>query len=578
MRCGLLWRSDIHPFVSFSLEVVWLNGKCHLRMPPFVEAPESSFMNWSKSRTVLLALFLIVFCGLAIFKVMESQWIDSSLEGHIRRLQSTWVFQRRAAAASLAQFAGEADRVAPALSNALRDSDRQVRANAMQSLKSMGSLPEATAPVLVDILQHDQDSTMRQDAASLLGTTKVPGAAAALIEAIDDRDPGVRLSAMTALTFHGASAGSGPAVDKVLAVIASDQPENMRLAAIQALGSIGRDQETVARSLSKFLATDPSSIVRNNAALLIMDSKFGFEIPALIAALDDQSAQVRLTAGAGLAAIGLRDERIVPALCRAARKADDLTREGIGINIGKLRWDAPADDLSGENATRRFQTAVEELRSLLDHQESAARSEAVMVLARLAASYQQSAHPALLEPAREALQMVLARVADENERLPLRLHAMNQWTLIQPALTPPLRSQRMLSDSPPPREQLHARAAWLGALARSLTSAAVQIRSRAVEFLVDGIKDPHAEDWYRDAWRKIVPDLANSTTSDDVKVRHGTVAILELLGPEAAEALNPLRALARNSQDTSVRAALQEPARHDPEIGPGRGTETESRC
>ena len=257
-------------------------------MPPFVEAPESPFMNWSKSRTVLLALFLIVFCGLAFFKVMESQWIDSSLEGHIRRLQSSWAFQRRAAAANLAQFTGEADRVAPALSNALRDSDRQVRANAMQSLKSMGSLPEATAPLLVDILRHDQDSTMRQDAASLLGTTKVPGAAAALIEAIDDRDPGVRLSAMTALTFHGSSAGSVPAVDKVIAVTTSDQPENMRLAAIQALGSIGRDQERVSRFMTELLKTDPSPIIRNNAALLIMNSKYGFEIPALIAALDDQ--------------------------------------------------------------------------------------------------------------------------------------------------------------------------------------------------------------------------------------------------------------------------------------------------
>ena len=234
-----------------------------------------------------------------------------------------------------------------------------------------------------------------------------------------------------------------------------------------------------------------------------------------------------------------------------------MTREGIGINIGKLRWDAPADDLSGENATRRFQMAVEELRTLLDHKESAARSEAVMVLARLAASYQQSAHPALLEPARQALQIVLARVADENERLPLRLHAMNQWTLIQPALTPPIRGQRSLGESPLPREQLHARAAWLAVLARSLTSPAVQMRSRAVEILVDSMKDPHAEDWYRDAWRKIVPDLADSTTSDDARVRHGAVAILELLGPEAAEALNPLKTLARNSQDASVRAAAE---------------------
>lgn len=99
--------------------------------------------------------------------------------------------------------------------------------------------------------------------------------------------------------------------------------------------------------------------------------------------------------------------------------------------------DAPAEGSSIEQATRRFQAAVRELISLLDHKESAGREHVVIVLTRVAASYQQSASPALLEPAREALKAVLARVVDENEELPLRLQAMNLWSVIQPANTPP---------------------------------------------------------------------------------------------------------------------------------------------
>ncbi len=513
-------------------------------------------MNRSKFRTVCSAVLLVVICGVALVKITESHWFDPSLEGNTQRLQSVWAFQRRAAAANLAQFASEADRVAPALSGALRDPDLQVRVNALQSLKAMRSLPEASAPALVDVLQHDQDSATRQQAAALLSMIKVPSAAAALVEAIDDRDPAVRQSAMNALTSHGASDGTGPGVDKLIAAVASDQPENIRLAAIQALGSIGRDQERVARFMTEVLKTDPSPVVRNNATLLTMNTKYGFEIPALIAALDDQSPQVRLTAGGGLAAIGLNDDRIVPALCRAARKADDLTREGIGVNISKLRWDPQTDNLSVETATQRFQTGVQELKSLLDRKDSAARRDVVTVFASLVITYQLSAHPPLLDPAQTALASVLARVIDEHEDLPIRLHAMNQWTLIRPSAFPPARGRAPVGDSPRPREQVHAAAAWLAVLAKSLTSPAVQIRSRAVEILVDSVKDSHPEDWYRDAWLKIVPDLAKLTASEDVKVRFGSMAVLELLGPEASKALGTLEALALNTQDPSARRPL----------------------
>ena len=93
---------------------------------------------------------------------------------------------------------------------------------------------------------------------------------------------------------------------------------------------------------------------------------FGFEIDALIAALDDASPEVRLTAGSHLAAIGLGDARVVPALCKAAREADDVTREGVGVNLERLVLDTAQNDASDDKLAQSYKTAVGELASVLE--------------------------------------------------------------------------------------------------------------------------------------------------------------------------------------------------------------------
>ena len=364
-------------------------------------------MNRSRFRTILLVFLLLAICGLYFFESGAGPWADTSLEGQTRKLQSVWAFKRREAAASLAQFSAEADRVGPELLKALRDPDKEVRSNAIRSLKEIGNPPMGAVPVLVEFIRQDQDPRNRQEAVSVLGATKDPNAAAALVEALDDRDPGVRLAATLALSLHRDPAASAPAIDKLYSLLSSMQPEESKLAAIQTLGAISGDQERFARSLTEILAKDHSPAVRNSAAFILRTKSFGFEIPALIAALDDQSAQVRLTAGAGLGWIGLKDDRTVPVLCRAALKADELTREGMSVNIEMLRFDAPTGSSSAEQTTRRMQAAVKELSALLDHKESAGREAAVTVLTRLVGSYNASVHPALLEPAREALKAIL---------------------------------------------------------------------------------------------------------------------------------------------------------------------------
>ena len=80
---------------------------------------------------------------------------------------------------------------------------------------------------------------------------------------------------------------------------------------------------------------------------------------------------------------------------------------------------------------------------------------------------------------------------------------------------------------------------------------------RAVEILLEAVNQSQADERSREAWRKAVPELARATASKDAKVRDGALTLLARLGPEARGAEDALASLAKNTQDTSVRAAAE---------------------
>ena len=86
----------------------------------------------------------------------------------------------------------------------------------------------------------------------------------------------------------------------------------------------------------------------------------------------------------------MSDDRIVPALCRAALNADDATREGIGSNIDLLILERPNDKTPDEQLERRYQSAVREFQTVLETRDAAAREPIVSVLCRIIATYQKS--------------------------------------------------------------------------------------------------------------------------------------------------------------------------------------------
>jgi HEAT repeat protein len=497
-------------------------------------------------------IILLILGGVAAYELKDILAPDTTLDAQIGQLKSYWTGRRREAAAALGQFPGEAEKVVPPLVDALHDSDAEVRQNALESLRTYGEKANRAGPVLREMLKNDPDQRIRQTSAALLGTINDRGAVPILSEALDDRDPGVRLEATRSLGQLGPAGASGPTLERLLSSLGADHPEDLRAASVGTLHSLAKDQERIARAIADVAAKDPSPAVRYKAVGIMKTPIFGFQVPALVAALEDPNPQVRLTAGTNLAWIGMTDDRTVPALCRAALAADDVTREGIGLNFDLLVLERGTDKTPPEQMARRFQRAARELQTVLESRKAAARDHVMNVLARIILFYESTYKPILLEPARSATRAVLARLEDEQEELSLRIHAINQWNLIKLHLP---RSTASGPAAPEASDELRARASWIVALGKALKSPAVAVRSRAAEVLVEAVNEPGADPSLRAAWHQIVPNLAAATQSDDEKVRVGALALLARLGPEAREALVTLRSLSESAPEPAIRSA-----------------------
>lgn len=147
-------------------------------------------------------------------------------------------------------------------------------------------------PSAIALLKHDS-STVRQSAASGLGGLRRQSAAAnvaipALIEALGDNDPHVRLYAALTFMDMGADASNAvPALKKVLATTGGSSPATslfyLRAAAARALGKIGVSAAEALPEL-KLAIQEPDSYLRGQAAVAIwrISSNVDATLPILL--------------------------------------------------------------------------------------------------------------------------------------------------------------------------------------------------------------------------------------------------------------------------------------------------------
>jgi HEAT repeat protein/beta-lactamase regulating signal transducer with metallopeptidase domain len=200
------------------------------------------------------------------------------------------------------------------LTEAMKDSDAEVRKQAMQALARLG------APVAYEALitaLKDEDAEVREQAAFSLGQLGDTRAIDSLAGALKDAEPDVRQQAAFALSQMKA-VQAVPA----LRVALKDTDEDVRQQAIFALSQIG-DRSAVPAFVEAL--NDTSEDVREQALFALSQLGDSSAVAAILPLLaKDDSEDVRQQAAFALSQIG--DESAVPALTAALKDASPEVR------------------------------------------------------------------------------------------------------------------------------------------------------------------------------------------------------------------------------------------------------------
>jgi beta-lactamase regulating signal transducer with metallopeptidase domain len=214
-------------------------------------------------------------------------------------------------------------RAVAALLEALKDTDTEVREQAMQALASL-RVPEAIGPMRAAL--KDASPDVREQAAYALGQMRDTGSVDALVSALRDEDASVREQAVYALGQIRDRRAGAP-----LAGALKDVNASVREQAAYALGQL-RDTSAVA-ALGAALK-DEIADVREQAAYALGQIRDEAAVDPLIGALADEDADVREQAAYALGQIG--SPRAIDGLTAALKDSNAEVRRQAAYALGQI--------------------------------------------------------------------------------------------------------------------------------------------------------------------------------------------------------------------------------------------------
>lgn len=210
-----------------------------------------------------------------------------------------------------------------ALREALKDSDSEVRKNALRALTHIGD--SSVVEALIDA-SKDADAEMREHAVAGLAIIKDARVVDILIAATRDQNVDVREKAAWGLGMR-----SDPRTVEPLIAALGDQSANVREKAAWALG-MKRDERTVAPLITAL--QDAGAQVREQAAWALGMKHSSQAVEPLMAALRDQQPNVREKAAWALGMIG--DRRAASALSAAMKDQNSDVRRNATWALGMI--------------------------------------------------------------------------------------------------------------------------------------------------------------------------------------------------------------------------------------------------
>lgn len=260
---------------------------------------------------------------------------DKSLKEFVEALKHTDVRVRLAGLSGLASAGAEAVPHVEAIAKLLKDPTVQARRGAAQVLIGLGAGAEKGAPALAAALK-DSDPVVKQLALKAL-TDIGPKSLPALDKALDEKESNVRLMAVSAIETIGLV---DAAAIKALAKGVRDASTKVRLAALSAISKGAKDakdidSKDVLEAVGPALS-DKSSEIRAAAAVALLEFDKAGAVPFLLKALKDTTPAVRQTAAQALGTIGEElDMSGILALRGALTDDDAKVRQFAAAGIAK---------------------------------------------------------------------------------------------------------------------------------------------------------------------------------------------------------------------------------------------------
>lgn len=148
---------------------------------------------------------------------------------------------------------------------ALKDPNKNIRAQAAWGLYNKGAEAAEAVPDLIRAFESDPDTEVRTRAAQALGSIGRAAAPAvpSLLAILKDKDL-VALHGQAAFALGAIGSAAGEAVPTLIEAMQSGEKE-VRLQAIQALGKMGAPAKTAIPALDQARKNDPSEEVRAQA-------------------------------------------------------------------------------------------------------------------------------------------------------------------------------------------------------------------------------------------------------------------------------------------------------------------------
>lgn len=277
---------------------------------------------------------------------------------------------RHWAAEFLQVFGREARPAVPSLIDALRDGSKRVQLAAITALAAVGPDAGEAVPALLKLIKTSPSQGTLRVTADLALDVVGEGNLAAFIQVLEDEEEPAEVKSCAAAYLGFLGPRSRAAVPALVALL-DDDSEQLRWDVAVALGGIGEEaagavpaltRELESRSLefrreivitlgrigpaaeaavprlAVLLEGSPDRELRRLAAATLgwIGSRAEDAVPVLIAALRDESTDVRESAAVALGKIGPRASPAVPALTKALRDESRGVRYGAAMSLRGL--------------------------------------------------------------------------------------------------------------------------------------------------------------------------------------------------------------------------------------------------